>query len=239
MWLKPILQVDAPEKHLLFFPWAGAGIEGVFPWRKLLPPRVAFSGVQLPGRGSRFGEKPASSLETIIEETVAAIAAAKQKPTVLYGHSFGALLAYEVCDRLEQRSIARIERLVVSGASAPTHLSQEQRIAHLSEEDFFSEVKALNGIPPQLLAIPNMVKLFLPILRADFEVYERYTFDTARAPIRSPIVVCTGREDPCTSEEGIACWRQMTSGPCEIHVFDGGHFFIEAHSQHILRLALA
>jgi surfactin synthase thioesterase subunit len=239
MWLKPILQVDAPEKHLLFFPWAGAGIEGVFQWRKLMPPRAAFSGVQLPGRGSRFGEKPARSLETIIEQIVSAIAAQKQKPTVLYGHSFGALLAYEVCARLEQQSVTPIERLVVSGASAPSHLSQEQRIAHLPEEEFFAEIKALNGIPPQLLAIPEMIKLFLPVLRADFEVYERYTFDAAREPIRSPIVVCTGREDPCTSEEGIARWRQMTSGPCDIHFFDGGHFFIEAHAQHILRLALA
>ena len=238
MWIRPIVRHEAPDQHLLFFPWAGAGIEGVFHWKPLVPGRAAFSGVQLPGRGSRFKDKPVTSLRELIDAVVAEFKTLERPPTVLHGHSLGALLAYEVYQRLRRDSIARVERLVVSGMSAPHLLRHEDRIAHLPDEAFFARIKALDGIPQAVLARPQLVQLFLPILRADFRLFESYEFDPTHPPLDCQLIVCGGHEDATTSERGLAAWRELAGGSFEMRLFDGGHFFIEANASRVLDLAL-
>ncbi|MET0401222.1 MAG: alpha/beta fold hydrolase [Cystobacter sp.] len=239
MWIRPIVRHDAPDRHLLFFPWAGSGTEGIFHWKAHVPGQAAFSGVQLPGRGSRFKDAPVTSLQTLVDAVVAEIKALPRPPTVLQGHSLGALLAYEVCQRLQRDAVTRIERLVVSGLSAPHVLRHEQRIAHLPDETFLAHIKALDGIPEKVLALPQLVQLFLPILRADFTLFESYVFDPTHPALDCQLIVCGGREDASTSEQGLAAWRELAGGSFEMRLFDGGHFFIEPHAARVLELALA
>ncbi|CAJ8363141.1 thioesterase domain-containing protein [Burkholderia pseudomallei] len=228
--------------HVLCIPWAGASIERFFAWKRHLPAGVGLSGVQLPGRGARVHEPSPTDLVALLDEIAAEYLALRDPPRILFGHSFGALIAFEIATRVSraagQAGGDPFVRLVVSGLSAPSVIAEEERIAHLDDDAFSAQVHALNGMPPEIARSPESLRYFMTVLRCDFRLYESYAFDANRPPLRCPIAVCSGRDDPSVSEHGLNAWAALTTGECRRHDFDGDHFFIADHAAAMLGLAL-
>ncbi|MXN79870.1 alpha/beta fold hydrolase [Burkholderia sp. 4701] len=239
--IRNLVPPSAHGAHVLCIPWAGASIERFFGWKHHLPDGAGLSGVQLPGRGTRTHEALPTDLPALLDEIAAAYLKLPDPPRILLGHSFGALIAYELAMRVNGASgAAPITRIVASGLSAPQVIADERRIAHLDDDAFGAEVLALNGIPRDLTRNPEMLRYFMDILRCDFRLFESYRFDPDRPRLRCPFVVCNGRADPGVSEQGVRAWASLTTGECRFHDFDGDHFFITSsvNAGAMLRLAL-
>lgn len=235
MWIKRIADASAPERHILCAPWAGAGPESFIPWRALLEPNISLSAVHLPGRSTRFNEPALRDVRAIVAPVVDAVRAMPSPPTVLFGHSYGAILAFEISRALERLGLGP-SHMVASGSPAPSVVVHEEKIAHLPADRFMAKVGEYGGLPPELLAHQQHLEVFTSILRADFTAFETYVFE--EGPLDCPIFVASGRADPLVSDQGLEAWHRMTRTYCEIRLFEGDHFFFQGQERGILDMIL-
>jgi medium-chain acyl-[acyl-carrier-protein] hydrolase len=147
-----------------------------------------------------------------------------------FGHSMGALLAFELARELRRRGSISPAGLVVSGARAPAlaGAAAGKRHCDLPREELIEHLRSLGGTPPEVLELPELMDLLLPALRADFKVCENYRY-VAEPPLSAPLTVLFGEEDEEVRPHHVAGWGGETTSECTIRSFTGGHFFIERH----------
>jgi surfactin synthase thioesterase subunit len=233
-WLARLRESPAAGGRIICFPHAGSGASFYRPWAQLMPARVALDAVQLPGRETRLREPLQSDIHSIADRVAESIAPSIRMPVVLFGHSMGALLAYEVARRFEVSAIP-VAALIVSGRRAPQMPRRERDLRHCNEETLLSELSALYGaIPDVLAADPELRAIYVPILRADLTAVETYAMRDAAA-LKSPLWAFGGRSDPLGTPAEIDAWRARTIGHFESRFFEGGHFFIQSARQRVLR----
>lgn len=210
--------------HLYCLAHAGGDARMFVPWAKALPGGVSLRPIQLPGHGERVHEQPPRILEEMVEAVTARLAAA-DSPFALFGHSLGAVLAYEAAHRLRAGGCPQPVRLFVSGHRAPHLPMRETPIAGLPEAEFTQRLRELSGTPEALLGHPGFLRLLLPALRADFDVSERYRC-AERPPLDCPVVAYGGLGDPDVPPRDLAGWVAHTTGPFRVGTFPGGHFYL-------------
>lgn len=220
--------------RLYCFAHAGGSAASYLSWRGALGPRVEVRPIQLPGRGGRFGEAAYTSISAMADAVCAAIADDARQPFAFFGHSMGALLAFETARRLQAAGGARPALLVVSGCSAPRHLAPPRGLHRMDDASLIAALRDYNGTPPELLAHREMMDLLLPLVRADFAAVETYAWQPAE-PLHVPIVAFAARGDAHTRIEHVDRWADETTGSFETHWFDGDHFFIESAREAVWR----
>lgn len=229
-WLTHSKNAHKPLLRLFCFPYAGGGASIYRSWAKSLKIPVEITAVQLPGRENRMAETPRSSVSQLAQEVCDAIESFFELPFVFFGHSMGALLAFTVCRELRRRRLALPERLIVS-ASRPPHIPEPTPLHHLDDEKFIDELRRFSGTPEAVLANEEIMRLFLPVLRADFALEETYAH-TPEPPLPIPVTAICGNADPEVSLEEMKLWSRHASGDFGLKTVEGGHFFInEQHSQ--------
>jgi medium-chain acyl-[acyl-carrier-protein] hydrolase len=181
--------------------------------------------VQLPGRETRQNEVPFARLDHIVDAAAEGLRPFMNVPFALFGHSMGALLAYELARKL--RGNTNFRRLFVSGRRAP-HLPEPlAAIASLSTAEFVATVqRRYGGIPAPVLASPDLLELLLPRLRADFEALETYTY-RAGDPLAYGISVFGGRHDN-VSETDLRAWGNHTTQGVRVRIVEAGHLYLES-----------
>ncbi|WP_341720841.1 alpha/beta fold hydrolase [Micromonospora sp. FIMYZ51] len=217
--------VPRPDARLRLVCLAHAGGNAVFyrPWAHALAPAVDVVAVQLPGRLDRVAERPETDLLTAVDAIGAAIRADGGGPVALFGHSMGALLAYELARRLPAGGNP-VHHLMVSGHGDPRRAAR-QRLHQAPAAQLWQHVISLNGTDPAVVAHPHLRDLVLPILRADYQLVEEYAWYPA--PVLScPVTAFTGTEDPEVTPAEMAQWAEETSGPFHLHRFPGDHFYL-------------
>jgi medium-chain acyl-[acyl-carrier-protein] hydrolase len=221
---------------LFCFPYAGGGSWIFARWPKALDARFRVFPVVLPGREHRLAEPLPHSIEEIVSEWIrVTVPLLGQNPFVLFGHSFGALVVFEITRQLARAGLAAPQLVIVSGCRAPTLPRTWSPIHHLPEEKFCQEVERRFGVlPPQLRRDPKAFAIYLRILRADLKAVETYEFKPA-APVMCPFAVFGGREDPFVPVMDLFDWADLTVGECRIELFPGGHFFLREHQQLFLK----
>ena len=155
-------------------------------------------------------------------------------PFIMFGHSMGAVLAYEVTRGILTTAAIEPRALLVSARRAP-HLPTRKRNLHgLPRDELIAEVKALNGTPAEVFQHEDLIDLVLPMLRSDLELVESYT--KPEGPTLScPVVAMGGSDDPDVSPEELAGWRSTTTGPFKSLLLNGDHFFINSQRASLLR----
>jgi medium-chain acyl-[acyl-carrier-protein] hydrolase len=228
-WL-PACPPDTPGIRLFCFPHAGAGGLAYRGWGRLLPPAIQVLPVLPPGRESRLRETAYTSIEPYVEDLATALAPELRAPYALFGHSLGALVAFELARRLRADRVAPPEHLFVSGRMAP-HLTEHRRILHrLAASDLAREVAALGGIPAGIDLADRRLSHLLAVIRADLAVNERYAF-RAEPALGAAVTALGGTADPLVNESELAAWRTQTSGPFALQTYQGGHFYL-AEDEH-------
>lgn len=221
-WFWRPRRASAAGVRLVVFPHAGAGPTVVQPWLARLPETVEVVGVCLPGRGPRFREPPQDDARAIAREVASALDLLRE-PYVLFGHSVGALLAFETARACRSSGTPLPTRLVVSAAPAP-HLASAAPLLHmLPDKEFLAGVIQLGGIPRALLDESELLDLVLPALRADFALRETYAFEGGD-PLRCPITAYAAAHDDHVTAASVAAWSRHAAASFELRTLPGGHF---------------
>lgn len=237
---KPEVEV----KTLICFPFAGGGASAFRGWSSLVKASgTTLISVQYPGRERRFNEPFADSQHTLADAIANDIVGygCDHHKMILFGHSFGAAISFEVARRLEKMQKPPA-LLVVSGRPAPNALSQRPSVAKLTDEQFLKRIIEFKGFPPELLENSEFMGIVLPILRADFLVSEQFDRDNRDliSPITGPLMALGARSDPWLSQNSLEGWRDYTTGTFSSHWFDdGGHFYINDQIASIVELILS
>lgn len=224
------------KTSLVCVPFAGAGASFFHPWAALAGPDLPILALQLPGREWRLVEDPYADV---------AAAAAVLAPSVaeqvgpggrvaLFGHSLGAVLAYEIGHLLAVRGDVHVARLFVSGSPGPWS-RRTNRASGLGDDEFLRRVREFAGYDHEALADEDMRELILPALRADVEMHETYTPSTD-APLPAPITAVHARDDALVTGEQTAEWSKATSGSFQLVEVDGGHMYLTEDAADLLRL---
>jgi medium-chain acyl-[acyl-carrier-protein] hydrolase len=191
--------------------------------------------VQLPGRAYRIAEPPFRALPQLVNELASALLPLFDRPFVFFGHSMGALLSFELARWLRRKQFAMPQHLMVSGRRAPQIPNTDHPMYLMCDKDLLSYIEQLKGTPKQVLQDPELVRLILPVLRADSELCETYTYEE-ESPLACPISAFCGRGDEDETCERLKAWRIQTTNSFSLHLLNGNHFFIHSEEQELLRI---
>jgi pyochelin biosynthetic protein PchC len=235
-WLKCFHPSPAAPVRLVCFPHAG-GPAGTY--RKLsarLWPEAEVLAVQYPGRQDRSAEPPLRDLHTLVDRASEALLARGTGPCVLFGHSMGAVVTYEVAARLEARGAGPLG-VVASGSPAPS-APRERTIHALDDTALLAEISRLSGTDPRVLAHESLMRLTLPAVRGDYEALETYAHPPGQR-LDCPVMVVVGDRDPLVTPRQAGSWAEHTAGTCEVRVLPGGHFYLQDQEEELAALTLS
>jgi len=221
--------IRAGAKLRLFcLPHAGSGAAAFYRWKRELAGSLDVCPVLLPGREMRLNERSLEDAAALVEELSEAVGPYLDVPFAIFGHSMGALLAYEWALRSEPVC------LFVSGRAA-AHLPFGHRELHrLDDAAFVAELRRRYGeMQGDLLEDAELREVFLPILRADLRVVETYRHGAERL-LDCPVMACAGVRDSSVTDEGLAGWGDLTRGRFAARRFEGDHFFHSGVGQTVL-----
>jgi medium-chain acyl-[acyl-carrier-protein] hydrolase len=194
-------------------------------WGRALFPAIEVCAVQPPGREQRLAEKPFTQFSPYVDAIATAIAPTLTLPYAFFGHSLGALAAFECSRILRAKSVRPPVVLFVSGSRAPQVPFRDTRTRELSDELFIEELRRLNGTPKEALEHPELMALLLPLLRGDFSVYESYEY-RPESPLDFPIHAFGGTGDARVTQFDLTSWGEETRGRFSLRMFPGDHFFL-------------
>ncbi len=204
------------------FPHAGAGALQFRCWRM---PGLDAVPIPLPGRENRFSELPHRHWDTLLRDIISFIEPRLDTPFAFFGHSMGALVAFETARELRRRRSPLPDRIFVSSFRAPHLPDRNLRLHGLPDNLLKSELARLNGMPTEILSRPELVDPLLATLRADMEIVEIYKYK-AEPPLHCGLTCFGGLTDSRVSRLELAGWRQHARGNFRLHMFPGGHFYL-------------
>ncbi len=223
LWF-PIVRGEAPR--LFCLPFAGAGVWPFRQWAEQLPD-VSLVPVLLPGREMRLHETPFDSMAALIAALEREIAPLLTRPFALYGHSMGAVIAFELARALRRSGRRMPAGVFVSGARAPQFRRNHVPPPAPTDDELMAELRRLESVPRDLLESPGFTEAALPALRADTALFRNYIY-AEEAPLGIPICAYSGASDPNVTPEHIEAWREQTKSSFASTMLPGGHFFIDS-----------
>jgi surfactin synthase thioesterase subunit len=225
--------------RLFLFPYAGGSASIYTHWATLFDdnPNVELVLVQLPGRGSRMTEPLHQTMESIMSELVEHASYITSRPYILFGHSLGAKIAYELACKLRALGLPSPDYLIASGSGAP-HLPYKTKPIHnLAHDAFISELERLNGTPKEILSNSELLEFLLPLLRADFKIAAEYQADVR--PVACPIRVLGGSDDVEISSDRLNAWADLSEAKMTLQFIAGDHFFINHNPNLVVQTILS
>jgi medium-chain acyl-[acyl-carrier-protein] hydrolase len=223
------------EMRLFLFPYAGGGPAAFWKWSSGFPDQIETWIAHYPGRGSRYNEEPAKKMSGLVQGIFQAIPSLLDKPFAFFGHSLGALVAYELAHALHQNNLQHPIVLFASACSAPHLPDPHPPIHSLPDLEFVKTLRELKGIPDEIANQSELLELLLPTLRADFEIVENYQYNPSEQPLTCPIVAFGGIDDPHVHREHVEAWTSQTSSSFKSIYYPGDHFYLNVANDEVVQ----
>ncbi len=218
--------------RLFCFPYAGGGASIYRAWPDALP-HLDVCALQPPGRETRMREAPLTRLDPLVDSAVEAILPLLDQPFAFFGYSLGAYVAFEAARRLRARGAPTPVRLFLAACPAPQIARRKPPIHELPEAELIQEIKSYAGTPAEVLEHEELMALLLPLLRADFGVFETYA-PRAEAPLDVPLSILGGLTDEDATRADLDAWREHTTSAFVLRMFPGNHFFLNTERTRLL-----
>jgi len=224
-WYRPGVPVLNPRLRLFCLPYAGGSPSVFRTWVQRLPADVELVAIRLPGRESRFAEEPYTDWSTLTHDVAEALRPLLDVPFVLFGHSFGGMVGYEIARALTGQGTANLEALIVSGCRSPLVRPEHRAPYDAPSEALWAWLGEIDGTPAEVLENPQLRAMTEPTLRADLKLADAWS--GAADIVDLPIVSFGGAKDPIVPRQQIEGWRNFTARAYRHVEFAGGHFFIQ------------
>ncbi|MFB7120715.1 thioesterase II family protein [Bacillus thuringiensis] len=225
------------DKNLTLFciPYAGGSARVYYRWKKLLHPRIEVVPIELAGRGERYKEPFYLDFNQAVDDVYRIINSRLERDMkfAIFGHSMGGYIAYELYNLVPKENLIHI---YFSGLRPPHLGIEDKKINELDREGLVRELVRLGGTPQEIIDQPEFLNMFLPILRADFNIMAKYKH-LNHTLIQKPISILYGLKDHIRKEE-VFEWASYTTktNNCNFYPFSGGHFFIQENEQQVINI---
>ncbi|MGW0118802.1 thioesterase II family protein [Streptomyces sp. NPDC003327] len=227
------LSAGEGTSRIVCLPYAGGNGTVYESWTGWLPAEVELWAPDLPAREHRMLEEPIEDLELLVGTLVDELSA-DPRPTTLFGHSFGSLVAYDVARRLQERLLP-VRCLVVSGMVAPHALPP--RTAP-TDAEILANLRSHGVAPPEFFDQPDLLELVLPGLRADYRMAMGYRYEDG-GPLSARTAALGGTDDPGVPVEGLAAWASLVEGDCPVRTWHGGHMYLLRHARDVAEFVIS
>lgn len=238
-WIRSFHRAPDGARQLVCFPHAGGAASYFFAASRALASAgapVQVLAAQYPGRHDRRHEPAFESVEDLADAVTAALVTGGRlhpdRPPALFGHSMGAVIAFEVARRLERDAGLVASGLFVSGRRAPS-TRRTERVHLLDDRGLVDELRRLSGTQGSLLDDDEVVAMILPAVRGDYRAVETYRADPG-ARVNAPVTALVGTDDPLTTIQEAAAWREHTTAGFHLRVLPGGHFYLDSQLPAVL-----
>jgi len=226
-WIRRYHPAPGAGTRLVCFPHAGGSASYFHPVSARFAPDVDVVSLQYPGRQDRRREPCVDTIARLADLVTNELADLSDKPTVFFGHSMGAVLAFETAWRLEQRGARAPGAVLASGRRGPSTV-RDERIHERDDDGVLDEVRELNRLDMTVIGDDEILRMALPAIRADYRAIETYACPVGRR-VRCPVTVLIGDQDPKVTAAEAENWGEHTEGGFRMEVFPGGHFFLARH----------
>lgn len=217
-------KINSPSVRLIAFPYAGAGAVAYYSWAASLSPNIELISLQYPGRGRLADEAARTSVDGLVAEAFVTITTLSEMPFYFFGHSMGAVIAFELVRLLRSNGRSLPRALFVSAREAPQTVSGD--LHTLPDDLFLAGLMRYGGMPTEILQSPDMMAYLMPLLRSDMTALETWKYKPG-APLAIPIVALGGDEDKTVGAEQLQRWREFTTSSFECHIMPGQHFYFQ------------
>ncbi|WP_030936984.1 thioesterase II family protein [Streptomyces sp. NRRL S-646] len=233
LWCRRFHPAPDAAHRLVCFPHAGGSASYYLPVSTALAPRVDVVAVQYPGRQDRRNEPLIDDIATLADHVYDVLRSWDDRPLTFFGHSMGALVAFEVARRFEREGSGPV-RLFASGRRAPSRY-RDENVHRRDDDGIVAEVKAMSGTDDRLLDDDELIRMILPALRGDYRAVETYR-SAPGATVACPITALVGDSDPKTSLDEAQDWEKHTSADFDLRILPGGHFYLNSRAADVLKV---
>ncbi len=234
-WLRRYHSGPSEGPRLVCFPHAGGAATYFIPMSARVSDVAETLSVQYPGRQDRRSEVPETTIAALADRLAELLPSVSDRPTAFFGHSMGAVVAFEVIRRLEAMGATTPFILFASGRRAPSAVRELTQLYRSADDILLREIAGLGGTDPRVLADPELRAMILGPTRADYQAVEAYTCPP-QATIDSAVTVLVGDADAAVTLDEAELWRRHTTGGFDLKVFPGGHFYLADHAPAVARL---
>ncbi len=233
-WLRDWSRREGVTVRILCLPPAGGGAHLYRHWPRRLPRHIGVVAVELPGHGSRVAEPPLHSTAELLTSGLRdEVETLLDRPLVVFGHSMGAVLGFDLCRALRRSAGWRPPGLVVAGSDAPDTLVHKDYASRMTDEGITRFLRTMGGTPEAILCNEDYLAMLRPVIRADLTVL------AGRVPVAGPALGCPvrvylGREDSSVTLDRVFGWAVEGGGDFAIRTFPGTHFFVQESEDLVL-----
>jgi medium-chain acyl-[acyl-carrier-protein] hydrolase len=220
--------------RLFCFPYAGGSASVFRHWSSAMPPTIELCPVQLPGREHRSAHPPLTTVPAVVDELASGLQPFLDRPFVLFGHSLGAVIAFELVRELRRRARSLPSHLFASACASPETIHPAGPARPLSDDEVLEELRRYHLTPPDVLESRFFRRHALPYIRADFHLWDSYLY-RPEPPLPCPITAVVAREDTVVRPDSMAGWPAQTTASFTSLAFDGDHFSILESSPPLVR----
>ncbi len=233
-WIVHTVKPKIPRIRLFCFPFLGGNSSYFNDWSEHLPSWIDVCAIELPGRQKRLFEEPITKFQTLIDNLGYALRPfISEIPFVFFGHSFGGLVSFELANKIKKDAGVAPQALFISGCAPPSRLINIEWSQMQGEKQIIDWLRKLQGTPEWALENAEFIDFVLPVIKADYELLKTYHYVETQ-PINIPIYTFGGINDYEVSEGDLREWSKFTNRNFEMHLFPGGHFFINTTKKEFL-----
>ncbi|UYY98649.1 alpha/beta fold hydrolase [Peribacillus frigoritolerans] len=235
-WIRKYGDSDTTHERVIFLPHAGGSANFFHELCVDLSSSIECIAIQYPGRQDRFDEKMINSIEEYSDIITEVILGLDDKPTMLFGHSMGSLIAYNMLVRYESE-LPFINLLLASAHNPPQNNPKYVDYDSMSNDNIIAYLKRLGGFDDVLLSDPNIIEIILPAVRNDLQAVSKYS-NKSDVKINVPILAIIGDQDRSTDIESTSVWSELTTKEFQIIQLPGGHFYLSNEYKSLKKIIL-
>ncbi|MFB6717047.1 alpha/beta fold hydrolase [Streptomyces sp. NPDC056237] len=225
--------VSDPAARLFLLHHAGGSHLLYRGWAEHFPGDWELCFLEAPGRGTLQALPLIDDCDWLVDYFYAAIVPLLDRPFGFFGHSMGALIAYQLTHRLLREEDPLPDWLGVSAYGPPGGDADGSSPHLMADDELRAWLRSGGGSPPQLLDSDEVWHKFAPVFRNDFKLVDTWTVPRSPEPLPVPLSVFAGRSDTLIGEDRLLAWRALTTDFRGLERYDGGHFYLLDHPQQL------